>query len=1150
MAQLSACPDSDELQRMVLGKLPHADAARIQRHLDHCPRCMSALQECVASDEFLEAVRASRPVDCEPTKTMELPTGWIRGALATWIRTHDCTQSEKVVLPASMADVRSLLSPPQSAEEIGRIADFRVLRVLGAGGMAVVYEAEDVRLKRRVALKLMRPAIAATPGATERFLREAQSAAALKHEHVVTIYQVGTCGATPFMALELLHGETLEDCLARNGRLNVREVVRIGREIATGLAAAHARGLLHRDIKPANIWLESPATPGREPLDFRVNPGARGANATVESAPLTAGGQSAGKVKILDFGLAKTWTDEAGISFPGLLIGTPAYMAPEQLAGTAVDPRTDLFSLGCLLYRMAGGRPPFGGGDLLSVVRALALEHPAPLRALNPQVPQALSDLIGQLLSKSPDQRPPSAQAVVDRLQALEQKLPTAPAAPEFSDAAPTLYKRRLIGSRASGLSTESGTRRGQRTKWVIRALLGLAVLLTLVFVLFGAQLIRIATNQGEVVIQVDDPTVGVTVTENQIVIHDQPGQAEITLAAGVHQFEVTVKQPSGNTTFNTDRFLLHRGGRKVIDVRLGLEKSLAKRRLASSMLPANESRVVLTKAPGPQAPGSSSLERGAAAWVLAVGGNVTVRVRNQEKPVEVRTKQALPALDFELTDVSLQLCPLADGGLAHLRGLPHLARLNLNGTRISDAGLSSIQGLTELRTLLLTNTKVTDAGLRQMQRLPKLAGLWLDGTRVTDAGLVHLKALKHLQVLILNFTSVSGSGLEQLEALPELETLWLRGCHVTDADLVHLSGLVKLRRLNLSRLPVTDAGLINLRPLTKLQYLVLDETRVSDAGLEHLKGLTRLDSLYLSETAVSDSGLAALRGLKSLSVLGLKGMPRVSDAAVPNLLQLRSLRDIDLRDSHVSAKGYALLKTLRSKLNIEWSEPNYAAASAVLAAGGTVDLRLEGATTERSVKDIRELPAELFQVLRMHISTGSRQTLDELLPAIANPRLDGLVSLDLSGTVINDADVARLKSQRTLRELTLAETRITDAGMVHLKSLTALRRLVLDGTAINGSGLKHLQKLPELTELRLGCPALTELFLVELPELQKLQRLSLAKSQVSDAGAKYLAPLTGLKELDLSDTKVTAAGIAKLRTALPQCRVITTTATQQLAKP
>ena len=111
--------------------------------------------------------------------------------------------------------------------------------------------------------------------------------------------------------------------------------------------------------------------------------------------------------------------------------------------------------------------------------------------------------------------------------------------------------------------------------------------------------------------IQVDDPTVGVTVTENQIVIHDQPGQAEITLAAGVHQFEVTVKQPSGDTTFNTDRFLLHRGGRKVIDVRLGLEKSLAKRRLASSMLPADESRVVLTKGPGPQAPGSSSWERG-----------------------------------------------------------------------------------------------------------------------------------------------------------------------------------------------------------------------------------------------------------------------------------------------------------------------------------------------------------------------------------------------------------------------------------------------------------------------------------------------------------------------------------------------------------
>ena len=163
-----------------------------------------------------------------------------------------------------MTEISRQLAPPQSDDEIGRLGEFRVLRVLGVGGFAVVFEAEDIRLKRHVALKLMHPFIAARQGGADRFLREAQSAAALKHEHVVTIYQVGMHGETPFIALELLHGETLEDHLVRESRLSVQEVVRIGREIASGLAAAQSRGLLHRDIKPANIWLEGPEKPVRQ----------------------------------------------------------------------------------------------------------------------------------------------------------------------------------------------------------------------------------------------------------------------------------------------------------------------------------------------------------------------------------------------------------------------------------------------------------------------------------------------------------------------------------------------------------------------------------------------------------------------------------------------------------------------------------------------------------------------------------------------------------------------------------------------------------------------------------------------------------------------------------------------------------------------
>ena len=191
MPDLSGCPWRDELHQMVLGKVRGTRAEAIAQHLDTCPTCLDALRQWIVSDEILEAVQAGRPVNVEPTKTMYLPIGRIRDAVSTWLVARDDTCTDHEALPPSLADFKTVLSPPQSADEIGRIADFRVLRLLGIGGMAAVFEAEDPGLKRRVALKILHPAIAAKPGSNERFLREAQSAAALKHEHVVTIHQVG-----------------------------------------------------------------------------------------------------------------------------------------------------------------------------------------------------------------------------------------------------------------------------------------------------------------------------------------------------------------------------------------------------------------------------------------------------------------------------------------------------------------------------------------------------------------------------------------------------------------------------------------------------------------------------------------------------------------------------------------------------------------------------------------------------------------------------------------------------------------------------------------------------------------------------------------------------------------------------------------------
>ncbi len=324
--------------------------------------------------------------------------------------------------PAISDEVARLLAPPKQKGELGWLGSYRVLRVLGEGGMGTVFQAEDTSLERMVALKVLKPDRTAGDVARQRFLQEAKAAASLQHEHIVTIYQVGEDRGLPFLAMELLQGESLDELLKRNDGLDLAEVVRIGTEIAKGLEAAHARGLIHRDVKPANIFLSGAREAGAEAKKGRFAPG---------------------KVKLLDFGLARSVTGTAmHLTRTGMILGTPGYMAPEQARGTqTLDGRCDLFGLGCVLYHMCCGQSPFRRDDAMATLIALATEEPTAVRVLNPDVPVALANLIMALLAKDPAGRPASARAVVDTLSGIGNK----PAG-----------KRRLAQYRleANGLST------------------------------------------------------------------------------------------------------------------------------------------------------------------------------------------------------------------------------------------------------------------------------------------------------------------------------------------------------------------------------------------------------------------------------------------------------------------------------------------------------------------------------------------------------------------------------------------------------------------------------------------------------------------------------------------------------------------------
>lgn len=246
---------------------------------------------------------------------------------------------------------------------------------IGSGGMGIVYRAEEVALNRLVALKVMRPSLASGDSARRRFLREAQAAASVRSDHVVAIHRVGEDRGLPYLAMPLLRGESLEARLRRDGALPPAEVARIGREVAEGLDAAHAVGLIHRDLKPDNIWLEG----------------------------------ERGRVVVLDFGLARPIGDDSGLTREGAIVGTPSFTAPEQADGGPLDHRCDLFSLGSVLYAMSTGVAPFRGRSDLATVR-LVSERPAPpITATHPLVPEGLVRLIESLHAKDPADRPPTA---------------------------------------------------------------------------------------------------------------------------------------------------------------------------------------------------------------------------------------------------------------------------------------------------------------------------------------------------------------------------------------------------------------------------------------------------------------------------------------------------------------------------------------------------------------------------------------------------------------------------------------------------------------------------------------------------------------------------------------------------------------------
>ncbi len=344
--------DQNRLKRLLDDRMPQQGQTELAEHLETCRSCR----------EQLELLAAH-------------PSWWAEASKFL----GDAPATD--VFPEQQQPSLEFLAPADDPNKLGRLDAYEIEEVIGSGGMGIVLRGYDASLNRHVAIKVLAPQLATSAAARQRFAREAQAAAAVVHEHVVAIHAVDSSGTLPYLVMPLVSGRSLQQRLEATGPLHVEEILRIGRQIAAGLAAAHAQGLVHRDVKPANILLEN----GVE------------------------------RVMITDFGLARA-IDDASLTCSGVVAGTPQYMSPEQADGRAIDHRSDLFSLGSVIYAMCTGRSPFRAKGTMGVLRRICDQTPSPIREINPQIPRWLAELIAKLHEKNPDERFQTATEVAELL--------------------------------------------------------------------------------------------------------------------------------------------------------------------------------------------------------------------------------------------------------------------------------------------------------------------------------------------------------------------------------------------------------------------------------------------------------------------------------------------------------------------------------------------------------------------------------------------------------------------------------------------------------------------------------------------------------------------------------------------------------------
>jgi serine/threonine protein kinase len=1133
--QTALCPSSETLKDLLLGNLSRHERESLEEHLLTCNRCVSEAETIVADDDLTALTRAATTLPDDDADALAALIDKIKQARS---RAETVGFGETLPgdlppgSPAAAAETYNLsfLAPAQSEDELGRLGDYRILEVLGAGGMGLVLRAEDTKLRRQVALKTMKAAIAESPTAKVRFTREAQATAALEHDHIVPIYQVGEDRGIPFIAMQYLRGESLHTRLQKLGKLAPAEVVRIGKEVASGLAMAHEHDLTHRDIKPDNIWIET-----------KTN-----------------------RAKILDFGLVSATAEDEGLTHSGTVLGTPRYMSPEQALGHPVDHRSDLFSLGSVLYHAVTGEPPFAGSNFTSTLIAVAHQPPVPLQSAASELHPEVASIIMQLLEKDPGKRPQTASEVAERFAELEQLLKrvSIPAGNHDQLSDTVSYEHPIK-------SPKLPPGKPPRRPLLLAGAGGLAALL------LGILVITIRDKDGkETTIRVPSGTeIEVDAQpESKVTIREEAGSEPRTTAKTM--------DPNDEATTDPDR--------RLAEFVLSREKpgSVVIRR------PENPSGEQFTIEDIGQLP----------SWpfviVLAtVLSNVSDADLARFGTVRNLKRLDLVAENLELTDDGIETLSrtaiiesliswnvytapkLTDACIHSLNRFSKLTHLTFQGNRnITDAGVMTLE-LPLLKNLDLLWTNISSSALANADaRLPMLEYLRLDQVEGDDlAGLTGLSLTELIvhqsYVAPLTLSEEHGKNLGSINTLTTLNL----GSQVDDEFIIQLKRLRQLKTLIVAHASeLTDRSIVSLGGCLQMQRLVLGGHGELNREITTVEGLSRLpelQSIDIDNVAINDNQLHAFAEIPKLERLSITRCPNVTESGVRYLKQRlpQCVIESDLID-------------LEAVPHIVDYDAERRAAEWVLSIGGTVSLRDK--QDEPLSFEGETLPDLPFVVESVAIS-GTRFANDDLSKLTKCSRLRRIAVTDLKSQLnksgishiaqilslrqlyfdYNQASTGDFSPLANLKDLEYLGIRAQQIGDHELSFITGLNQLIYISIKIErgptNECLKYFSDVPNIATLIFDCPncnftdadldalwlRLPELRTVRLPDngrctfrtlksINKLWHVAATASQMSTSGVKDLLECRNIEVLDVHGpfSDEDASRLAAL-SALPKLR-------------